>query len=157
MHKPDLEQYLFPLSHAQPHLRYRPIKAMHESSMIDYTTFLDDYWVLPKSTLRRSILHGCFDNPRQCLPPILSGNVANTRSEIQHTPLGNRPVNKLGHIRARIPDRRQTARHAEVVQETRDRIEEMRAEVSVGDAQDAGVCWRHAIKNGERGAVAVRR
>ena len=82
----------------------------------------------PSSILKR-ILH----NPRQMLPPILARDVPNARREVQHAALRERPLHQPRDILRSVPDRSKPPRHVEAVEEARDGLEEVRADVGVGD------------------------
>ena len=108
------------------------------------------------SVLRAStplILQRPLDNLRQMLPPILTRDIPNPRRQIQHSSLRNRPIHELRHVRLRVPDRLEPARDAQAVEEPRDGLEEVRADVGVGDRRDGRVGGGGAAEDGEGFAV----
>lgn len=91
------------------------------------------------------------------LPSVLARDVTDARGQIQHAPLRDRALHQGRDIRLGVPDSLQATRDAEAVEETRDRLEEVRADRVVGDGGDRRVGWGRVEEDGERLAVPVGR
>lgn len=92
---------------------------------------------------------------RQRLLPVLAHNIANARRQIKHTSLRKRPLYEARHIVLRIANSLQTARQVQVVEEARDGVVEVAADVFIGDACNGRVGSGGVMEDGKGFAVAV--
>lgn len=91
------------------------------------------------------------------LASVLSSNVANARREIEYTTLWDRSVHKPGNVLVLVADGAQAAGHAKPVEEARDCLEEVRADLAVGDGRHGRVGWRCVMEDGQCLAMPVGR
>lgn len=100
------------------------------------------------------VLHRPLDDRREVLPPVRARHVAHARREVEHAPLRDRALDERRDVCGLVPDGLQPARHAEPVEEARDRLVQVRAERGVGDRSNRWVRGRRAVEDRERLAVA---
>lgn len=91
------------------------------------------------------------------LVPVLARNVADARREVEHAALRQRALDEARNVRRAVPDRAQAARDVDRVEEARDRLVQVRADLGVGDRRDGRVRRRRVVEDRERLAVARRR
>lgn len=91
------------------------------------------------------------------LLPVLTGDIADARREIEHTALRERAGDEARDVRLRISDGFEPARDTEPIEEARDRLIEVRADVRICDARDGRIRGRGVVENRERLAVPVGR
>ena len=87
--------------------------------------------------------------------PVLTNDVANAWREIEHTSLRKRALHETRHVRYGVSDGLKPARYPESIEEARDRLKEVCANVRVRDTHDAWVGNLDAGEDGERFAMPV--